>query len=77
MTPEQFYAELTDIFDEPVGAGTRFKSCAAWSSVTSLSVIMAAEELFGTRPSPSDLIRCETAGELYALLENADPSSRE
>ncbi|MGI5832682.1 MAG: hypothetical protein ACOX6D_09180 [Thermoguttaceae bacterium] len=71
MTPESFYAELSDIFDEPISAETSLKSCAAWSSSTSLSVIVTAEELSGYRPTPSDLLRSETAGELYALIERA------
>ena len=69
MTPEDFYAELSDIFEEPVTAGTRFKELPAWSSVTSLSVIMTIEEETGRRPAPADLLACETAAELFAITQ--------
>ena len=68
MTPETFYAELTDIFEEPVTAGTEFKALPAWSSVTSLSVILAIEELSGFRLTPTDLLESATAGELYSRV---------
>lgn len=68
MDSEKFYAELSDIFEEPITSKTNFKSCETWSSVTSLSVIVAIEELTGIRLTASDLIKAATAGDLYSLV---------
>lgn len=75
MTSNEFYDELSDIFEEPIDPETHFQSCATWSSVTSLSLIMLIEEITGYRPNPTELTGLETAGDLYKFVCGLDSKS--
>ena len=69
MPFDAFLNELSDIFEVQITADLNITELAAWSSLTSLSVITMTEEEFGIRLTPSELIEAGTAEKLYALIQ--------
>ena len=74
MTLEEFVTAFAAEFDETPAdqfkTNTEYKSLDEWGSLTALSIIALAMEVFGKKITGADLRACNTIEELYNLIQN-------
>ena len=73
MTLDEFVTAFAEEFDETPAdqfkADTVYKDLDEWGSLTALSIIALAMEVFGKKITGADLRGCSTIEELYNLIQ--------
>jgi len=74
MTDDEIYQRLCAIFDDvfeyegPLGADTVSADVDGWDSVGHIRLVLAAEEAFGVRFEPKEVVGLNDLGELVAAI---------
>ena len=76
MTIEEFITAFSNLLDETdpneITADTYFQELDEWSSLSNLSVIAMVRLEYGKSISVKEIRACETIGDLYTYVENAE-----
>lgn len=70
---QMFYERLAVIFDKntaEIQDKTLLKEL--WDSLATLAVVAAADEIYDKVVSGKDIVKCDTAGELFEFVEQYD-----
>jgi len=74
MTLDEFVKAFAAEFDETpkdqFKTNTEYKSLNEWGSLTALSIIALAMEVFGKKITGANLRACNTIEDLYILIQN-------
>ena len=75
MDKNEFLIAFSDAFDEVESTmfsiETKFKDFEEWGSVTVMAVMAMIRINYGVTLSGLDINKCNTIGEIYALVEEA------
>ena len=72
MDQAEFFGQIEEILDSESGsvsAGSVVQDQDGWDSVAALSLIAMIDENYGVSLEGSEIIRCPTMGELFALVQ--------
>jgi acyl carrier protein len=72
MDKTEFFAKIEEILDsEPgsVSAESVVQDQDGWDSVAALSLIAVIDESYGVSLEGTEIIRCPTVGDLFALVQ--------
>lgn len=76
MTIDQFIEVFVDVFDDvdpsEIKSDTFFQELDEWSSLSVLGVIAMVKEKYDRNITAKEIRSCETVGDLYNYLENAE-----
>jgi acyl carrier protein len=67
---DAFFEKAAEILEVERAAGdTVLRDCEAWDSLTALSLVAMIDRNYGVTISADDLIRSNTVGDLYRLVD--------
>ena len=67
----EFFQRVEEVLSEPgaVEGGTQLSTLAGWDSLAFVSFIAMADDAYGVTVEVAELLACETAEDLAALVE--------
>jgi len=71
MDSSVFINNMLEVFDDQVdelSLDTRFRELGAWDSLTAVSTVAMMYAEYDVQVSGTDLVTCETLGELMSLI---------
>jgi acyl carrier protein len=67
---DAFFEKASEILEiERADGDTVLRDCEAWDSLTALSLVAMIDRNYGVTISADDLIRSNTVGDLYRLVD--------